>query len=135
VITFKSTEVLSNLPPDDPAFPTVQELVGRLISAYIVPGQHYNKEDYGYVTLIEESDPERNLDEIWGGCTPLDIFWEGIMLRSGFLVAVYLADNIYGLVFVIVDAPWVSCELRRIIEDTADPLPEPGSVNREGDTA
>jgi hypothetical protein len=52
VIIYKSTEVLDNLPPDAPAFPTVQELVERLISAYMEPGQHYNHDDYGYFILI-----------------------------------------------------------------------------------
>ena len=49
---------------------------------------------------------------------------------GGFLVAIYLADNEYGLVFVILDAPRVSGELRQLIEDTLDPLPDPGSLNR-----
>ena len=123
MITFKSTEDLAKLPPEDPAFPTVQELVERLIMAYTSPGQPYNHEDYGYVILIEETDVDRDLDEIWDGCTLLDIYWEGIMLRDGFFIAIYLANNEYGLVFVIPDAPWVDGELRRMIEDTLDPLP------------
>ena len=92
MITFKSTEDLSKLPPTDPAYPTVQELVDRLITAYTLPGQPYNHEDYGYVILIEEGDVNRTLDEIWDGCTLLNILWEGIMLRDGFFVAIYLAD-------------------------------------------
>ena len=105
MITFKSTEDLAKLPPDNPAHPTVQELVERLITAYSSPGQPYNWQDYGYVILIEESDVDRKLDEIWDGCTLLDIYWEGIMLRDGFFIAIYLANNEYGLVFVIPDAP------------------------------
>ena len=126
MITFKSTEDLSKLPPSDPAFPTVQELVDRLITAY---GQPYNWQDYGYVILIEEPDADRTLDEIWDGCTLLDIYWEGIMLRDGFFIAIYLANNEYGLVFVIPDAPWVDGELRALIEDTLDPPPETRSIN------
>jgi hypothetical protein len=52
------------------------------------------------------------------------------MLRGGFLVAIYLADNEYALVLVILDAPWVSGYPRQLNEDTLDPLPEPGSLNR-----
>ena len=121
MITIKSTEDLSKLPPDDPAFPTVQELVDRLITAYTEPGQPYNADDYGYVILIQESDVDRNLDEIWDGCTLVDIYWEGIMKRGDFYIAIYLANNEYGLVFVIPDAPWVDGDLRRMIEDTLDP--------------
>ena len=49
---------------------------------------------------------------------------EGIMLRDGFFIAIYLANNEYGLCFVIPDAPWVNGELRELIEDILDPLPE-----------
>ena len=123
MITFKSTEDLSKLPPTDPAFPTVQELVDRLITAYAEPDQPYNHEDYGYVILIEENDVNGTLDEIWDGCTLLNIYWEGIMRRDGYFIAIYLADNEYGLVFVIPDAPWVNGDLRALIEDTLDQIP------------
>ena len=129
MIKFKSTEDLAKLPPSDPAYPTVKELVERLITEYTPPGGTYNAEDYGYVILIEEADVKRALDDIWDGCTLLNILWEGIMLRDGCFIAIYLANNEYGLVFVIPDAPWVNGELRQMIEDTLDPLPEPGSIN------
>jgi tRNA uridine 5-carbamoylmethylation protein Kti12 len=117
VITFKSLEDLSNLPATDPAYPTVNELVDRLITAYTEPGQPYNHEDYGYVILIEEGNVNRTLDEIWDGCTLLEILWEEIMKDGDFFIAIYLADNEYGLVFVIPDSPWVNGDLRRMIED------------------
>ena len=123
MITFKCTEDLAKLSPTDPAHKTVQELVDRLITAYTLPGQPYNHEDYGYVILIEEADMNRTLDEIWDGCTLLSIYWEGIMLRDGFFIAIYLANNEYGLTFVIPDAPWVDGKLREFIEDILDPLP------------
>ena len=65
----------------------------------------------------------RNLDEIWDGCTLLNIYWEGISLRDGFFIAVYLAYKEYGLCFVIPHAPWVNGELRSLTEDILDPLP------------
>ena len=129
MITFKSTEDLCKLSPSDPAHNTVKELVERLITAYTSPGQPYNHEDYGYVILIEEGDVNRTLDEIWDGCTLLNLYWEGIMKQGEFFIAIYLANNEYGLVFVIPDAPWVDGELRSMIEDTLDPLPETRSIN------
>jgi hypothetical protein len=45
------------------------------------------------------------------------------MLRDGYFIAIYLANNEYGLCFVIPDAPWVKGELRELIEDILDPLP------------
>ena len=124
MITFKSTEDLAKLPPSVPAFPTVKDLVERIIPEYTPPGGTYNWQDYGYVILIQEADVNRTLDEIWDGCTLLDIYWEGIMKQGDFFIAIYLANNEYGLVFVIPDAPWVDGELRQLIEDTLDPLPE-----------
>ena len=133
MITFKSTEDISKLPPTDPAYLTVKEVVDQLITAYTEPGESYNHEDYGYVILIEETDVNRTLDELWDGCTLLNIPWEGIMLRGGFYTAIYLANNEYGLSFVIPDADWVDGELRELIEDILDPLPPetpPVSVTR-----
>jgi hypothetical protein len=51
-----------------PTYPTVKELVDRLITAYTEPGQPYNWQDYGYVILIEESDVNGTLDEVREGC-------------------------------------------------------------------
>ena len=117
-------------PPSDPAYPTVHELVERLITEYTPPGGTYNADDYGYVILIEEANVERALGEISDSCTLLHIYWEGIMPSDGFFIAIYLANNEYGLVFVIPDAPWVDGKLRQLIENTLDPLPETGSINR-----
>jgi hypothetical protein len=123
MITFKSPEDISKLSPDDPAHATVKELIEQLISAYTQPGEPYNAEDDGYIILIEPEDAQRELDELWDGCTLLNIPWEGIMLRDGFNTAIYLANNEYGLTFVLPDAEWVRGELRDIIEGILDPLP------------
>jgi hypothetical protein len=124
VITFKSTSDLSKLPPTDPAFPVVRDLVERLIEDYTWEGHPYDPDWYGYTILIQEGDTDRELDEIWDGCTLLTIPWEGIMLRDGFFIAIYLTNNEYGLCFVIPDAPWVNGELRELIEDILDLIPE-----------
>ena len=124
VITFKSTEDLSKLPENHPAYPTVEDLVDRLITEYTTPGQPYDHDAYGYVILIQEGDDDRTLDEIWAGCTLLNIYWEGISKQGDFFIAIYLANNEYGLCFVIPDADWVDGKLRDLIEDILDPLPE-----------
>jgi hypothetical protein len=123
MITFKSTEDLNKLPPDDPAYATVKELIEQLISAYSPPGRAYDAEDDGYIILIEPEDAQRELDELWDGCTLLNIPWEGIMLRDGYYTGIWLANNEYGLTFVIPDADWVTGELRDMIEGILDPLP------------
>jgi len=123
MITFKSTEDLNKLPKNHPAYATVKELIEQLISAYSPPGRAYDAEDDGYIILIEPEDAYRTLDELWDGCTLLNIPWEGIMLQGDFFTAIYLANNEYGLTFVIPDADWVTGELRDMIEDILDPLP------------
>jgi hypothetical protein len=121
MITFKSTKDLNKLSPNDPAQPVIKKLIDQLIRAYTWEGHPYSAEDYGYIVLIEPEDANRVLDEIWDDWTLLEIPWEGIMLRDGFFIAIFLANNEYGLVFVIPDADWVKGELRKTIEDTLDP--------------
>ena len=123
MITFKSPEDLSKLPENHPAHATVKELIEQLITAYSPPGRSYDPEDDGYIILIEPKDVDRTLDELWDGCTLLNIPWEGISLRDGFYIAIYLANNEYGLTFVIPDADWVTGELREMIEGILDPIP------------
>ena len=64
MITFKSAEDLGKLPPDDPAYATVKELVDQLITAYSPPGRAYDAEDDGYVILIEEGDDGLTLHDL-----------------------------------------------------------------------
>jgi len=45
MLEFKSTEDLSKLSPDDPAFPIVEDLVKRLITDYIAEGYDYAPDD------------------------------------------------------------------------------------------
>jgi hypothetical protein len=109
MITFKSPEDLNKLSPDDPSYATVKELIEQLISAYSPPGRTYDAEDDGYIILIEPEDARRELDELWDDCTLLTIPWEGIMKQGDFYIGIWLANNEYGLTFVI--------------ENILDPLP------------
>ena len=86
MITFKSTEDLSKLSPTDPAYPTVKDLVDRLIVDYTWEGHPYNPDWYGYTILVQEGDADRTLDEIWDGCTLLTIPWESVTKRGDFFI-------------------------------------------------
>ena len=118
---FKSPHDLNKLAPSDSAYPVIKELIEDLIGAYTWEGHPYNPDWYGYTILIQEGDTDRTLDELWDGATLLNIPWEGITLRDGFFIAIYLANNEYGLCFVIPDADWVNGPLRQLIEDILDP--------------
>ena len=123
MLTFKQPEDLSKLPPDHPARDTIRELIEQLITAYSPPGRAYDAEDDGYIILVEPEDVDRTLDELWDGCTLLNTPWEGIFLQGDFYVGIYLANNEYGLTFVIPNTDWVTGELRDMIEEILDPLP------------
>ena len=119
--TFKSHDDLRQLPPDDPAYSVVSELVRVLIDAYTEPGETYNADDYGYIVLVEDGDQDRYLSEIdWPEYRLVDIPWEGITWEASFYVAIVLCNNEYGLVFVIPDR-LVSGELETCVLEHLDP--------------
>lgn len=130
MLQFKSKDDLKQLPPDDPAYPIVADLMQRLIVNYEADGFGYDPEADGWVCLVQEGDTERVLDEIWDDWTLLDIPWEGITREGDFFIAVFLANNEFGLVFVIPDEPWINGELRSVVEENLDP---PIELRKTGD--
>ena len=94
---------LLRLNPKKPALPILQELVQRLITETRKTAHSYDPENDGYLVLVDESDTERALTEIWpdGDWGLLDIPFEGVTLQDGFYIAVYLANNQFGIVFVV----------------------------------
>jgi len=125
VITFKSTADLAKLPPTDPAYPTVKDLVDRLITAYTEPGLPFDWEAYGYIILLNsESEVNGLLDEHWDGCSLLTIPWEGIMLKDDYYIGIWLANNEYGEIIIWNRSIHMHDELKQLIEDILDPLPE-----------
>jgi uncharacterized protein YhdP len=85
----------------------------------------YDPEADGWIVLIEESDATRQLTEIWGddAYRLIDIPWEGVTRQDGFYVAIFLANNDFGLVFVIPDEDWLPDELRNVLEANLVPSP------------
>jgi hypothetical protein len=118
---FKCLDHLKQLSPDDPAFPIVEGLVKTCIVPYDLPGQPYRAEDEGWIVLIEEQDAHGPLTDIWEDWGLVDLPWEGIMKVGAFFQAIFLANNEFGIVFVIPDAPWVNGKLRKVIEKYLDP--------------
>ena len=120
MITFKSHNDLRKLHPDNPARPVMQELVSVLIEDFTEPGQSYNADDYGYLVLIEPGDADRVLTDIDMPWTLADVPWEGASMRDGFIYAVYLGTDDYGMGFVIPDADWVNGRLREVLDSILD---------------
>ena len=118
--TFKSHSDLEKLAVDDPAFPVMEELVRVLIDDFTLPGHLYDADDFGYLVLIEPGDVDRELNDIDMPWTLADVPWEGASMRDGFIYAVYLGTDDYGMGFIIPDADWVNGKLRKVLEDILD---------------
>ena len=113
---FKSHADLSQLSPDDPAYPVMKELVEQLITAYTLPGCTYDADAYGYCVLIDEYDLDGTYD-VPGIGNLLDVLWEGAFKKDGFYVAIVLWNDDAGLTVTIPDAPWVNGELRQLLDE------------------
>ena len=120
MITFKQHSDLEKLDPDNPAKLVMEDLVKVLIDDFTEPGQSYNAEDQGFLVLIEPGDTDRVLTDIDMPWTLADVPWEGASMRQGFIYAVYLGTDDYGMGFVIPDADWVNGKLRKVLKSILD---------------
>lgn len=120
MITFKSRADLEKLGIEDPARPIVSELIQQLIDDFTFPDRPYSPDDSGYLVLIEPEDTGRVLNDLDMPWRLIDIPWEGASMRHGFIYAVYLGTDDYGMGFVIPDAEWVNGELRELLEEILD---------------
>lgn len=126
MISFKSVSDLSKLPSDDPAFSIIEDLANRLLVTTESMTRPFDSDAQGWIVLIEETDVDRPLTEIWedDAYSLLDVPWEGVTWQDDFYVTVFLANNEFGLVFVIPDADWLPAELRDVLEDNLVPQSE-----------
>jgi hypothetical protein len=125
MIQFKSISDLSKLSLDDPAYPIIDDLAKRLLVTDESTAYPYDPEADGWIVLIEPEDIDRPLTEIWGddAYSLIQTPFEGVTLEKGMFVAVFLANNRFGLVFVIPDEDWLPDELRNVLEDNLTPSP------------
>ena len=123
MLHFKSRHDLSQLSPTDPAHNVIKSLVDLTITPYDTPERPYDPDAEGWIVLVQEDDLVGPLTDIWDDTSLLDLdeWWEGITFEDGFYNAIYLANNEFGLVFVIPDSPWLSPEVRDMLERHLDP--------------
>jgi len=105
MLKFTSEADLLRLNPADPAFNTVSDLVKRAISDTYGTEFEYQESSDGFICLIESTDLDRPLTEIWSdnAYDLLTIPWEGISYdesQKNYL-AVYVPNNSYSIAFVI----------------------------------
>jgi hypothetical protein len=94
----------------------------------------YNADHHGFLILVEEGDQDAPLTEIgWDEYRLATLPYEGITKQRGqgqiLYIAIVLANNDYGLVFVIPEH-LVSGELEKVINENLDP---PINQQTEGD--
>jgi hypothetical protein len=123
MLHFKSRNDLGQLPSSDPAFPVIKELVDLTITPYDTPERPYDPATEGWIVLIQEGDLVGPLTDIWDDTSLLDLdeWWEGVTLENGFYNAIFLANNEFGLVFVIPDADWLTPEVKDMLQRHLDP--------------
>ncbi len=128
MIQFKSISDLSKLPPDHPAHPIIEHLAHKLLVNTDSMARPHDPDADGWLVLIEESDADvdRPLTEIWGddAYSLFQVPWEGVTRQDGMYIAVFLANNDFGLVFVIPDEDWLPDELVEVLEDNLVPAPK-----------
>ena len=115
MLTFKSLECLSRLGPHDPARPVIHDLLNTIIIAADEHSHSYDPDNDGFVVLIDREDADRELDLFIPPRKLEEVFWEGVDVRSGHFIAVFLPNNQFGLIFVIPDADWLPDGLRRVL--------------------
>ena len=118
MITFKSRSDLEKLSPDHPARLVMDDLVKVLIDDFNEPGQTYSPDDFGFLVLIEPGDTDRELTEI-DMPKLTEIYWEGASMRQGFIYAVFLGTDDWGLGFVIPPG-LVDGELQDVMNEILD---------------
>lgn len=122
MIQIKHRKDLEKIPKDNPAYPILDELCTNLIDNY----PEYSPDADGWIVLLqaETNDFTRPLTDIWPEGTEenstllaLKFQWEGVERKDdGFYRAIYLANNQFGLYFLIPDCPELSDDVRESLE-------------------
>jgi hypothetical protein len=121
MLTFTSFDDLSQLPPEDPARPIVQNQLESLITEANNFGHKYSPTHDGYIVKVDPGDVDIELDLFQPPTKLEDVFWEGTHLDHGphadrnFFVAVFVPNNQFTLICVIENAAWLPRDLRRAL--------------------
>ena len=113
--SFKCPGDLKQVPSSDPAYPLLAELV-QSFTTY----EGYDPEADGWVVLIDAGDVGQPLVDLWDDWTLMDVPWEGVLKVGAFYEGIFLANNQFGIVFVIPDEPWLPKAYRARLEDYLD---------------
>jgi len=109
---FKSIEELERARLPDRLSRVVRETLEALIEAYGESAEQLDPEADGWTVLVEEGDGADAVRDAIGGNDLLDAPFEGVSFDGAVFVAVWLANNQFGITLVIPDAPWLDPAVR-----------------------
>ena len=118
---FKSQAELQQLGPDSPSLDFIEHYLTQIISAFAEEGRDYQPDVDGYLVLVSEDDAERVLDELDLPYHLIDIPWESVSLERGHFYGLYMANDQFGLGFVIPDSEWLPKSVRQALIENLDP--------------
>jgi len=99
--TFKSISDVEQL-RDDPVYGPIYDTVRKFVATY-TDDPSYRPQDDGYVVLIEPDDVDRVLDI---GYRLAEVPFEVVTMIDGYYYGLYLANNQFGISFLIPDEEW-----------------------------
>ena len=118
--TFKSLPDLEQL-RNHAAYAPLHATVQSLFLSIVADCPEYRPEDDGYLVLIEPGDTVRILDDLDVPYRMSEVPFEGVTVIDGCFHAVYLANNQFGLDFLIPDEDWLPGDVRRHLVAQLDP--------------
>jgi hypothetical protein len=113
--TFKSATDVEQV-RSDPIYATVKQLV----ATYTDDPAYVARED-GFVVAVESQDLDRVLNDLGIPYRLAEVPFEVVTMIDGCYYGLYLANNQFGISFLIPDAEWLPDELRRHLEKNLDP--------------
>ena len=117
--TFKSISDVEQV-RDDPVYASIYDTVKQLVATY-TDDPSYRPHDDGYVVLLEPDDVDRVLDDLDIPYRLSEVPFEVVSMIDDHFYGLYLANNQFGISFLIPDAEWLPDELRRHLEKNLDP--------------
>ena len=117
--TFKSPMDIVQLDRTEAVYPTVLQMLKRLM---IVSDQNcrcWCPESQGYIIALDETDNLNDLMPVWEGRFK-DIPFEHVYFEDGVWVAMVILASDYGLIWLLEDGPWIQTHIRTVLEENAD---------------
>jgi hypothetical protein len=122
MLTIKTPTDLRQPPANHSLYVPAKALVERLIVPYHHPDKPYRADEEVFIVICDDGDQDGPLTSIWpdDSYTLADIPWEEVMKRPGYYEGIFLANNEFGIIFLISDA-LVSGDLKVALECCHDP--------------